>query len=106
MGRSPDAISDQLRAGRVALPHPPRTFSAPRAKHFHLPQQDGPDCVTDPRLGLVHAAEWRRWGRRALEWGNLTLPADGFRAANAFDGALRRGVPARGHDDPGLRYHL
>ena len=44
--------------------------------------------------GVVHAAERRRRRRRALECRNLALPAVGFRAENASDGALRRGVPA------------
>jgi len=44
-----------------------RTVPAPRTKHLHLSQQDGPDRAADPRLGLVHAAERRRRRPRALD---------------------------------------
>ena len=57
-------------------------------------------------LGRVHAAERRRRRRRALERRDLALPAVRLRAQDASDRALRRIVPAGGHDNPGLGRHL
>ena len=47
-------------------------------------------------------------GGGGVHWNarNLALPAVRFRAEDASDAALRRRVPARGHDDPGLGRHL
>ena len=69
-------------------------FLRPDQTTLHLPQQDGPDGAADPHLGRVHAAERRRRRRRALECGDVALPADRLRAANASHPALRRVVPA------------
>ena len=42
----------------------------------------------------------------ALECGDLALSAERLCLENAPDPALRREIPARGHDDPGLGRHL
>ncbi len=97
---------DHLCAGRTALSHPPRPVPAPGAADDDLPPQRQSDGAADPHLGLVHAAEWRGRRRRALERGNLALPAQRFPAPLASDAALRRELPAAGHDDPGLGRHL
>ena len=106
MARRAHGISAELCAGRAALSHSARAVPAARTDDVHVPQQDGSDSAADPFLGRFHAAERRRWWRRALERGNLALPAVRFRGEDAFDPALRRGIPAGRHDHPGLGRHL
>ena len=75
----------QLRAGRVALSHPPRAVPAAGRRRPSPSATNGSDGAADPHLGRLHAAERRRRRRRALERGDLALPAERLRAEDAPD---------------------
>src|SRR5581483_11286215 len=84
----------------------PTDFPATRAIDVHIPKQDEPNRSSDPQLGRVHAAEWRRRWRCALERRDVAFPADRFRAQDTSDGKIWRLLSSRGHDHPGLGNYL
>ena len=106
MARCTDRLPAHLYAGRVALSRASRAFPAARPTYLQLPQQDGPDRTSNSRAGSIHAAQWCRRRRRALERGNVAVSAVRFRPEDASHRALRRLLPSQGHDDPGLGHHL
>ena len=118
----PGFKSSRSSAGRGATPRPtfPPTYAPDELRYavrhdlFVRPAQT---TLTFRNNASQTALPIRTWGsfllpngvggaRRALERGDLALPADRLRAENASDPALRREIPARGHDDPGLGRHL
>ena len=97
----PNYAQDEL---RYRIRH--ELFLRPAQTTFTFRNKIESDGSADSHLGRFHAAKRRRRGRRALECGDLALPAVRLRAADASHAALRRALPAGGHDDSGLGRHL
>jgi choline dehydrogenase-like flavoprotein len=81
-------------------------FLRPEQQTFTFRNKMSEQGAADPRLGRVHADDWRRrrWG--PLERGDVPLSADRLRPQDASDAKVWREIPARRHDNPGLWRHL
>ena len=106
VARYGERFLDQLLAGRTALSSAARIVSAAGAEHGDVSQQCEPDGAAGTQLGRLHARQRHRRRRRALERGDLPVPADRFHGEDAPHPTLRRELLARGHDDSGLGRHL